>query len=193
MEGKKRSPYLIGTHPTRDMGFQRNLDMETVARQFQPSLLRFSSLLTSNNPVLSLSIVNRTLEQLRLSEAKFHLNPKVELFQIAYGIISEEPVCLEEKNGKLSVIPMTDIPDNIFLGILIKLLKNESLPIIEASLNVTKKEFLQLNHRRQLVIILRFLERFSLAETAEIMGNGIKENNIKIIQNRAVQSIKDVM
>lgn len=41
---------------------------------------------------------------------------------------------------------------------------------------------------QQHVIILRFLEDFSLKETAEIMGKEV--NNIKVIQNRAIARLR---
>jgi len=41
------------------------------------------------------------------------------------------------------------------------------------------------------VIILRFLEDFSLKETADIMGKEI--NNIKVIQNRGIAKLRKAM
>ncbi len=41
------------------------------------------------------------------------------------------------------------------------------------------------------VIILRFMEEFSLRETAAIMGK--KENHVKVIQNRAIAKLRKAM
>jgi RNA polymerase sigma-70 factor, ECF subfamily len=41
------------------------------------------------------------------------------------------------------------------------------------------------------VIILRFLEDFSLKETAEIIGKEV--NNIKVIQNRGIAKLRKAM
>jgi len=41
------------------------------------------------------------------------------------------------------------------------------------------------------VIVLRFIEEFSLKETADIIGKNV--NNIKVIQNRAIAKIRSVL
>jgi DNA-directed RNA polymerase specialized sigma24 family protein len=41
------------------------------------------------------------------------------------------------------------------------------------------------------VIILRFLEDFSLKETAEIIGKDV--NNIKVIQNRGISKLRKTL
>ena len=41
---------------------------------------------------------------------------------------------------------------------------------------------------QRIVIILRFLEDFSLKETAEIIGKDV--NNVKVIQNRGIAKLK---
>jgi RNA polymerase sigma factor (sigma-70 family) len=46
----------------------------------------------------------------------------------------------------------------------------------------------ELSEIQQHVIILRFLEGFSLGETAAIVGK--KVNNVKIIQNRGITKLR---
>ncbi len=49
----------------------------------------------------------------------------------------------------------------------------------------------QLNEDQRQVIVLRFIENFSLKETAEIVGKN--ENNIKVIQNRAIARLREAL
>jgi RNA polymerase sigma-70 factor (ECF subfamily) len=49
----------------------------------------------------------------------------------------------------------------------------------------------ELSEDQRLVIILRFLEDFSLKETAEIIGKDV--NNVKVIQNRGIAKLKKSM
>lgn len=57
-----------------------------------------------------------------------------------------------------------------------------------ARLDAVIKELLTPNQRH--VILLRFIEDFSLKETAEITGKSV--NNIKVIQNRAITRLRKV-
>ena len=49
----------------------------------------------------------------------------------------------------------------------------------------------ELTEDQRHVIILRFLEDFSLKETAEIIGKEV--NNIKVIQNRGIAKLRKAM
>jgi RNA polymerase sigma-70 factor (ECF subfamily) len=49
----------------------------------------------------------------------------------------------------------------------------------------------ELTEDQRHVIILRFLEDFSLKETAEIIGKEV--NNIKVIQNRGIAKLRKVL
>ena len=49
----------------------------------------------------------------------------------------------------------------------------------------------ELSEDQRIVIILRFLEDFSLKETAEIIGKDV--NNVKVIQNRGIAKLKKAM
>ena len=49
----------------------------------------------------------------------------------------------------------------------------------------------ELTEDQRHVIILRFLEDFSLKETAEIVGKEV--NNIKVIQNRGIAKLRKAM
>jgi RNA polymerase sigma-70 factor (ECF subfamily) len=49
----------------------------------------------------------------------------------------------------------------------------------------------ELSEDQRLVIVLRFLEDFSLKETAEVIGKDV--NNVKVIQNRGIAKLKKSM
>ena len=49
----------------------------------------------------------------------------------------------------------------------------------------------QLSEDQRHVIVLRFIENFSLKETAEIVGKN--ENNVKVIQNRALTRLRNAL
>jgi RNA polymerase sigma-70 factor, ECF subfamily len=49
----------------------------------------------------------------------------------------------------------------------------------------------ELSEDQRIVIILRFLEEFSLKETAEIIGKDV--NNVKVIQTRGIAKLKKAM
>ena len=49
----------------------------------------------------------------------------------------------------------------------------------------------ELSEDQRIVIILRFLEDFSLKETAEIIGKDV--NNVKVIQNRGIAKLKKAL
>jgi RNA polymerase sigma-70 factor (ECF subfamily) len=49
----------------------------------------------------------------------------------------------------------------------------------------------QLTEDQRHVIVLRFIEHFSLKETAEIVGKNV--NNVKVIQNRAIARLRQVL
>ena len=49
----------------------------------------------------------------------------------------------------------------------------------------------ELSEDQRHVIILRFLEDFSLKETAEIIGKDV--NNIKVIQNRGISKLRKTL
>jgi RNA polymerase sigma-70 factor (ECF subfamily) len=49
----------------------------------------------------------------------------------------------------------------------------------------------ELTDDQRQVILLRFIEQFSLQETADIMGK--KVNNVKVIQNRAIAKLRKVL
>ena len=64
-------------------------------------------------------------------------------------------------------------------------LRLENQMMFDLILRAIKNE-LTVNERQ--VIILRFMEEFSVKETAEIMGKKI--NNVKVIQNRAIAKLR---
>ena len=60
--------------------------------------------------------------------------------------------------------------------------------MMEALLSTMNTE---LSEDQRIVIILRFLEDFSLKETAEIIGKDV--NNVKVIQNRGIAKLKKAL
>ena len=75
-------------------------------------------------------------------------------------------------------------------------LKTENNPIVSATekkleMERVKKAINQLNSDQQDVIILRFIEEFSIQETASILNK--TEGAIKLIQHRAIKNLKEIM
>ncbi len=60
---------------------------------------------------------------------------------------------------------------------------------VQTQLQQAIKQSLTLD--QQHVIILRFFEGFSLQETADIVGKNL--NNVKVIQNRAIEKLKHIL
>jgi RNA polymerase sigma-70 factor, ECF subfamily len=165
----------------------RNLDKNALAQIFDlysSALYKFISRLL-HDPVLSDQIVAEVFVQL-VEELGAGRGPRTNirsyLYQIAYRLVLER---------------FRDMYPHAHLEVAVRSLdKDKSAPesqidergMMEALLASMNTE---LSEDQRIVIILRFLEDFSLKETAEIIGKDV--NNVKVIQNRGIAKLKKSM
>jgi RNA polymerase sigma-70 factor (ECF subfamily) len=166
----------------------RNLDknaLTTIFDMYSPALYKFVSRLV-HDPVLSDQIVANVfvkfLEELGAGEGP-RTNIRSYLYQVAYRLVLERfreshphsslevAVRLHQKDKSAPAQP-----------------QSEDRAIMEALLTTMNSE---LSEDQRIVVILRFLEDFSLKETAEIIGKDV--NNVKVIQNRGIAKLKKAM
>jgi RNA polymerase sigma-70 factor (ECF subfamily) len=107
-------------------------------------------------------------------------NLRAYLFQVAYHKI------VDQARDRQRTTPLDNI-GSVSSGEVINLSHEEKEQI--GTLDAVIKDLLTPDQRH--VILLRFIEDFTLKETAEITGKSI--NNIKIIQNRAITRLREVM
>lgn len=107
-------------------------------------------------------------------------NLRAYLFQIAYHKI------VDQARDRQRTTPL-DTAISISNGEQVDLSHEEKEQL--RTLDAIIKDLLTPSQRH--VILLRFIEEFSLKETAAITGKNI--NNIKIIQNRAIARLREVM
>ena len=165
----------------------RNLDknaLATIFDMYSPSLYKFISRLL-HDPVQSDQIVAAVFEQL-VAEIGAGRGPRTNirsyLYQLAYRLVLER---------------FRDIHPHSQLEVSIRSLEKEgSAPPAQIDERGTMEALLssmnsELSEDQRIVIILRFLEDFSLKETAEIIGKDV--NNVKVIQNRGIAKLKKAM
>ena len=165
----------------------RNLDknaLTTIFDLYSPALYKFISRLI-HDPVLSDQIVAdvfvRLVEELGAGRGpRASIRPY--LYQLAYRLVVER---------------FRDMHPHASLEVAIRAhQRDKSGPeswtdervMMEALLSSMNTE---LSEDQRIVIILRFLEDFSLKETAEIIGKDV--NNVKVIQNRGIAKLKKAM
>ncbi|HET6597655.1 MAG TPA: sigma-70 family RNA polymerase sigma factor [Anaerolineales bacterium] len=163
----------------------RNLDQNALATIFDlysSSLYKFISRLL-HDPVQTDQMVADVFEKLvaDLSNGKGpRTNLRLYLYQTAHHLIVER---------------FREMHPHSHLEVAIRSLeKDKAAPQIDE--RVTMEALLasmntDLSEDQRLVIILRFLEDFSLKETAEIIGKDV--NNVKVIQNRGIAKLKKAM
>ena len=165
----------------------RNLDKNALTAIFDlysPALYKFISRLI-RDPVLSDQIVADVFEKL-VAELGAGRGPRTSirpyLYQAAYRQVVER---------------FRDMHPHSSLEVAVRAhQKDKSVPepkpderlMMEALLSSMNSE---LSEDQRIVIILRFLEDFSLKETAEIIGKDV--NNVKVIQNRGIAKLKKAM
>jgi RNA polymerase sigma-70 factor (ECF subfamily) len=165
----------------------RNLDknaLTTIFDLYSPALYKFISRLI-HDPVLSDQIVAEVFVQL-VEELGAGRGPRTSirpyLYQTAYRLLVErfremhphsslEVAIRSHQKDKAMAQPRTD--DRVMMEALLSSMNTE------------------LSEDQRIVIILRFLEDFSLKETAEIIGKDV--NNVKVIQNRGIAKLKKSM
>jgi RNA polymerase sigma-70 factor (ECF subfamily) len=165
----------------------RNLDktaLATIFDMYSPALYKFISRLV-HDPVLSDQIIAHVFVEL-VEELGAGRGPRTNirtyLYQIAYRLVLERfrdqhphsplevVIRRQEKNQPAAQAQM------------------DERVMMEALLSSMNTE---LSEDQRIVIILRFLEDFSLKETAEIMGKDV--NNVKVIQNRGISKLKKAL
>ena len=164
----------------------RKMDGEALIEIFDlyaPGLYKYAARLC-NDAVMADQIVGdvfaRLGEHLSIGTGP-SLNLRSYLYELAYHIIVEEArhsrqwtpfevFCAKNKTGSSTAVT---VDERVFF---------------EATLRVIMND---LTDDQRHVIILRFLEGFSLKETATIIGKSV--GNVKVIQNRAVNSLRKAL
>jgi RNA polymerase sigma-70 factor (ECF subfamily) len=166
----------------------RKLDKEALTKIFDlysPALYKFISRLV-HDPIQADRIVADVFVRL-VEEFAAGQGPRASirpyLYQVAYRLMVER---------------FRDSHPHSSLEVAIRSLdkdKSESSPVqnderllMEALLLTMNTE---LSEDQRIVVILRFLEDFSLKETAEIIGKDV--NNVKVIQTRGIAKLKRAM
>ena len=163
----------------------RNLDKNALAQIFDlysPALYKFISRLL-HDPVLSDQLVAEVFVQL-VEDLGAGRGPRTNirsyLYQLAYRRVLERFRDMHP-NARLEVAIGTldkSAPES-------QIDERGTMEALLASMNT------ELSEDQRIVIILRFLEDFSLKETAEIIGKDV--NNVKVIQNRGIAKLKKSM
>jgi RNA polymerase sigma-70 factor (ECF subfamily) len=166
----------------------RNLDKDALATIFDlysPALYKFISRLL-HDPILSDHMVADVfvhfLEDLGAGRGP-RTNIRSYLYQIAYRLVLERSRDIHP-HSPLEVAIRTqekDTPEPAQP-------RSDEQVMMEALLSTMNTE---LSEDQRIVIILRFLEDFSLKETAEIIGKDV--NNVKVIQTRGIAKLKKAM
>jgi len=163
----------------------RNLDKNALAQIFDlysSGLYKFISRLL-HDPVLSDQLVATVFEQL-VEDLGAGQGPRTNirsyLYQIAYRLVVERYRDLHPHSHLEVAIRRSDKPEAQN-----QVDEQGMMEALLASMNT------ELSEDQRIVIILRFLEDFSLKETAEIMGKDV--NNVKVIQNRGIAKLKRAM
>src|SRR5215211_762179 len=166
----------------------RNLDktaLTTIFDLYSPALYKFISRLI-HDPILSDQIVAdvfvKLVEELGAGRGP-RTNIRPYLYQIAYRLIVERfrdmhphsslEVAIRAYQKDRSAPPQPQVDDRVMMEALLSTMNTD------------------LSEDQRIVIILRFLEDFSLKETAEIIGKDV--NNVKVIQNRGIAKLKKSM
>ncbi len=163
----------------------RNLDKDALTAIFDrvsPALYKFVSRFVPD-PILADQLVADVFAQL-LDEFGAGRGPRANvrayLYQTAYRLIVEH---FREVHPKSSLKLVIETPQT-----------DQSIPRQSQSDERATEEIVlftmntELSANQRLVIILRFLEDFSLKETAEIIGKNA--NNVKVIQSRGLAKLK---
>lgn len=163
----------------------RKLDQDALTAVFDhyaPILYKFS-LHLCGNPDEADDIVGHVFSEL-LRHLQKRSGPRDNLrsylFQIAYHKF------VDQVRDKQRTTPLDQV-HSMSNGESINLSHEEREQI--ATLDTVIKELLTPIQRH--IIFLRFMEDFSLKETAEITGKSV--NNIKVLQNRAITKLRNVL
>jgi RNA polymerase sigma-70 factor, ECF subfamily len=142
------------------------------------------SLRLCNNAVMADQIVGdvfaKLLEHLSAGTGP-RCNLRPYLFEIAYHLFVDEVRCSSRKSP-------IEAADLIVYDRYSTPVTTENRMLFETVRRAIRND---LTEDQRHVIILRFLEEFSVKETALILGK--KVNNVKVIQNRAIASLRKAL
>ena len=165
----------------------RNLDktaLATIFDLYSPALYKFVSRLL-HDPIQSDQMVAEIFVQLveELSAGKGpRTNIRSYLYQIAYRLVVER---FRDKRPHSSLEVSIRTQDQPKAEVQAQVDERVMMEALLSSMNT------ELSEDQRIVIILRFLEDFSLKETAEIIGKDV--NNVKVIQNRGIAKLKKAL
>lgn len=159
--------------------------LTSIFDQFAPAIYKYT-LRLCHDPILADNIVGDVFSQL-LEQFAAGKGPRTNLrsylYQTAYHLVvdrsrdNQHNAPLEVAEGTFEKGQFTPTQTQI-----------EERVMMEALITAMNTE---LTEDQRHVIILRFLEDFSLKETAEIIGKEV--NNIKVIQNRGIAKLRKVL
>lgn len=165
----------------------RNLDktaLATIFDMYSPALYKFISRLV-HDPALSDQIIAdifaELVEELGAGRGP-RTNIRTYLYQIAYRLILER---FRDRHPHSALEVAIRRQEKDRAGAQAQMDERVMMEALLSSMNT------DLSEDQRIVIILRFLEDFSLKETAEIMGKDV--NNVKVIQNRGISKLKKAM
>jgi RNA polymerase sigma-70 factor, ECF subfamily len=160
--------------------------LTTIFDKYAPAIYKYT-LRLCHDPILADNITGdvfgRLIEGFSKPEGGPKNNLRSYLYQTGYHLVidksREDKHCapIELANG-LSVTNHIDSPQE----------RAERDQLMGQLIEAMDKE---LTDDQRHVIILRFLENFTLRETAEIVGKGV--NNIKVIQNRGIAKLRKAL
>jgi len=164
----------------------KNMDQSALVTIFDlySSALYNYALRLCHDPSVADNIVGdvfaKFLERLAAGKAP-HTNLRSYLYQMTYHLIVDE-VRLSRHVAPLEVVEFIQGKDNTAS------INLENHVLLDTLLIAIKHN---LTEDQRHVIILRFLEEFSLRETAEIIGKDVQ--NIKAIQNRGIAKLRNIL
>jgi RNA polymerase sigma-70 factor (ECF subfamily) len=156
----------------------------TIFDQYAPDIYKYLYRLC-NDPVVSDEIVgdvfSELLEQCATGSESI-INLRIFLYQVAYRrlaehFITDQDMKRSKTNAKI-IIPITQSPA-------LSDEENNQIGALLVAINF------HLNDIQRHVMILRFLEGFSLKETAVIVGKNV--SSVKVTQNRALVRLQKIL
>ena len=164
----------------------RNMDREAIIEIFDlySSALYNYALRLCNDPLRADHIVGdvfaRLLDQLSTGHGP-NTNLRSYLYETTYHLVVDE----SRSSHREAPLELVDFTRNDGFSTVVTL---ENRMLFDAIIVAIKKD---LTEDQRHVIILRFLEGFSLRETADIMGKEVY--NVKVIQNRGVAKLRKAL
>jgi RNA polymerase sigma-70 factor (ECF subfamily) len=150
---------------------------------YSPSLFHYALRLCSD-PVLADHIVGDVFVKLldQLAEGKGPTsNLRSYIYEMAYHRIIDEARYSQRRSPLEAAASFGQDAQSISLRV-------EDQLLFQQIMHIMRQE---LTHDQRHVIVLRFLEQFSLRETAKIMGKTV--DHVKVIQNRAIAALRRSM